>query len=204
LRKSVVLIVVVISGVIIAWVTPSVGAHTGWHGDCASAAQGGTYAWIMRGSSSADRCGGHDTGENRDEILTDRGQDRIEGRGGSDWLKGEQDADNLFGGDNGSLREIVQGGPGGGDSCASTGQQTCEKLRGGSGNDRVTDTSGPADNHPTDWDWACDGTGQDEITVRDGDVRDVIECLCDNNGDEWWIDCAVMVCDAVADANCQI
>ena len=155
------------------------------HGDCTSDPGSGGYNWRLHGTGNNDNCNGHDPNpDNRDWITTNGGQDEVRGEGGADLLDGGDEADNLYGGANGSTTEYVKGESGGGAVCSPPPGPTCERIRGGEGPDSVTDKAGPNDGLPLDEDRACDGPGKDVVSVFDGDINDVVDCLCDAGNDD--------------------
>lgn len=162
------------------------GAHTSnrqeGHGDCTSDSTMGEYQWRLNGRTIDDQCNGHDGPD--DWVTTNGGRDRIDGEGGGDLLDGGDEADNIFAGGNGAEKDIVQGESGGGDFCDDPGPGECERLRGEGGDDRLLDRAGLPEN--VDWDRTCDGPGADFADLRDGDGRDIHNCLCDAGAQEDW------------------
>jgi hypothetical protein len=161
------------------------------HGDCTSnSITDPDYQWRLEGTGGWDTCTGHDA---RDEISTNGGRDEIRGEAGADRIIGGDEADDLYGGINDdNTVEYVLGHSGGADLCgdAST-PGRCEKLRGGNGKDSVQDREGPDDGEPRDFDWACDGPGDDFVNIKDGDVLDTLDCLCDHQNDGAIIDMTI-------------
>lgn len=121
------------------------GVANGGHEDCSHGAAGSDII----GTNGSDVCNGTSQAE---EMFANAGKDFFTGHDGWDDLHGNEGNDSMYESD------------GHGAAVGGTGH---DRVHGNSGDDNILDTSGGDDE-----DHACDGTGNDDINIVDGDGRD--------------------------------